>query len=59
MSLELHQEKWQKGDKSIFSKTVFVVTKIFLDLDYGGDNLSHLYTHVFGKKKFDFWRLVL
>ena len=28
-SLELHQEKWQKGDKSIYAKTVFVVTKIF------------------------------
>ena len=28
-SLKFHQEKWQKGVKSIDAKTVFVVTKIF------------------------------
>ena len=42
-------ENRQKGVMSIFSKTAFVVTKIFQILAYGGDNLSHPYTHVFGK----------
>ena len=40
----------QKVVMSIFLETVFACgDKNITDLDYGGDNLTHPYTHVFGK----------
>ena len=45
---EVYRKNRKKGVMSIFSKTVFVVTKIFRIWTMG-DNFPRPYTHVFGK----------
>ena len=39
---------------SRFMQKLYLRIQNILVLDYGGDNLSHPYTHVFGNKKSDF-----